>query len=104
MKKVIFSVLAIIFTSNVFAANCINQVNTAFTNAHPKFSVVSIKRVGQLAAGEDTLLQMGEIWNNSKYTVDVYYVESSFMARFGHGVLVEPKTCKVENIIEVLFE
>lgn len=104
MKFITLSVMSLLLTSQVFAANCFNQVNTAFLKQNPQHHVHSVKRMGQLAAGADMPIGMGEVWNSSQNTVDVYYVESGFMAKFGHAVLVAPKTCNVEKIIEVFFE
>lgn len=103
MKK-LFLGLSLLLTSQVFASNCFNEVNSAFAQAHPKFNIISIKADGILAPNEDRPYKMNEVWNSANHPVEIYYVESAFMARFGHAVLVEPKTCRVERIIEVYFK
>lgn len=100
----LFLLAAFVMSSQAFASNCFKEVNDAFVEAHPKHVLHSIKQDGMLKPKEDRPYRMGEIWNNTNDRLDIYVIESGFMASFTHVALVENKTCKVENLIEVAFK
>jgi hypothetical protein len=102
MKSILVALF--IISGQAMAANCISEVNADFQKQEPKLQVREVSQKGSLKAGEDRPYLQGEIFNNKKITLDIYEIESFFMASFVHVALVDPSTCKVESLTEVLFE
>ena len=77
---------------------------TAFKVSGFKLALKSIEYKGNLNSGEEIFYHRTEIWNAKKYPLDLYIINSSFMAGFTHAALVKKSNCRVERLIEVDLE
>jgi len=102
MKFIILIFLMI--SGQAMASDCFSQVAKSFKEMNPKHFVKQIKYMGVLKPSEEKPYYQQEIWNDSKKSLDIYEVESSFMAKFVHVLLVDKESCQVKKSIEVFFE
>lgn len=101
MKMILL--MSLLFTSSVYAAKCAKQVTELFKQENPRFIINSVKYEGVLKAGEEKPYLQAEIWNSGRTPLEIYRIDSSFMAGFTHVALVSATTCRVANLIEVDF-
>ena len=89
---------------NALASDCLPQAVEGFKKTHPKFIIQEVRNQGVLRGGEEKPYLQGEIWNSGSIDLQVVEIKSSFMASFVHVALMDPGSCKMDNLIEVFFE
>jgi hypothetical protein len=97
--------LALVLSTSAFAGpDCLRSVEASFKKSYPKYDLRLIKPNGKILPKTDRPYLQEEIWNESDVTLDIYEIQSSFMAKFVHVALVDGKSCEVKNMMEVFFE